>query len=333
MSADSVLDQIAFPSLVTGERETKTCPHCVGIGVLEATDIFCGAGGSSLGLEFVCCPHCGRSLIRVTQAINHSRTVGGRGMTPTTTWRPVSVPGLESRYSVSDTGLVTTHRTGRILRDHLVGPYHRVCLWNGRKSRRFMVHVLVAGAFLGECPRGHEVNHVDGNPDHNWLGNLEYLTPSENVRHSFDVLGRVPVRGDRHGLAELNAELVVAMRVMAQHGASAAWVSRLLDVGESTAQRAIAGRTWEHVPKPGGERRAVVLTRGLRRAQVHVLRVLADGSKSANAIAGDSDLSLSSVCGALRSLSHRGLVREGPRSFQASCGRWVRMYELVVVTK
>lgn len=41
------------------------------MGVLEATDIFCGAGGSSLGLEFVGCPHCGRSLIRVTQAINH----------------------------------------------------------------------------------------------------------------------------------------------------------------------------------------------------------------------------------------------------------------------
>lgn len=47
------------------------CPHCCGIGMLEATDIFCGAGGSSLGLELVCCPICGRSLIKVTQAINH----------------------------------------------------------------------------------------------------------------------------------------------------------------------------------------------------------------------------------------------------------------------
>lgn len=47
------------------------CPVCAGWGVIEATDIFCGAGGSSLGLEFVCCPACGRSLIQVTQAINH----------------------------------------------------------------------------------------------------------------------------------------------------------------------------------------------------------------------------------------------------------------------
>jgi DNA (cytosine-5)-methyltransferase 1 len=47
------------------------CPECIGIGTLEATDLFCGAGGSSLGLEFVRCPACGRQLIQVTQALNH----------------------------------------------------------------------------------------------------------------------------------------------------------------------------------------------------------------------------------------------------------------------
>jgi DNA (cytosine-5)-methyltransferase 1 len=41
------------------------------MGTLEATDLFCGAGGSSLGLEFVRCPDCGRQLIEVTQCLNH----------------------------------------------------------------------------------------------------------------------------------------------------------------------------------------------------------------------------------------------------------------------
>jgi DNA (cytosine-5)-methyltransferase 1 len=63
--------QEALPGLETGLRATNPCRFCAGVGTLEATDIFCGAGGSSLGLEFVCCPYCGRSLIRVTQAINH----------------------------------------------------------------------------------------------------------------------------------------------------------------------------------------------------------------------------------------------------------------------
>ena len=48
-----------------------SCPTCAGIGTLEATDLFCGAGGSSLGLEFVRCPDCARQLITVTQALNH----------------------------------------------------------------------------------------------------------------------------------------------------------------------------------------------------------------------------------------------------------------------
>lgn len=50
---------------------TEPCPHCVGIGTLEATDLFCGAGGSSLGLEFVRCWACGRQLIKVKYALNH----------------------------------------------------------------------------------------------------------------------------------------------------------------------------------------------------------------------------------------------------------------------
>lgn len=48
-----------------------SCPTCAGIGTLEATDLFCGAGGSSLGLEFVRCPDCDRQLIQVVQALNH----------------------------------------------------------------------------------------------------------------------------------------------------------------------------------------------------------------------------------------------------------------------
>jgi DNA (cytosine-5)-methyltransferase 1 len=47
------------------------CPDCIGLGTLEATDLFCGAGGSSLGLEFVRCQRCGRQLIQVTQCLNH----------------------------------------------------------------------------------------------------------------------------------------------------------------------------------------------------------------------------------------------------------------------
>jgi hypothetical protein len=42
------------------------------------------------------------------------------------------------------------------------------------------VHRLVAAAFLGPCPEGKEVRHLDGNPANNDLSNLAYGTRSEN---------------------------------------------------------------------------------------------------------------------------------------------------------
>lgn len=63
--------QMRLPGFAHKIPERPACTLCAGVGTLTATDIFCGAGGSSLGLTFVCCPRCGRQLIEVTQAINH----------------------------------------------------------------------------------------------------------------------------------------------------------------------------------------------------------------------------------------------------------------------
>ena len=42
--------------------------------------------------------------------------------------------------------------------------------------------------FLGECPNGYVVNHKDGNPLNNNVSNLEYISQSDNIRHSIIVL-------------------------------------------------------------------------------------------------------------------------------------------------
>lgn len=52
------------------------------------------------------------------------------------------------------------------------------------KRRSFLVHRLVAEAFLGPCPEGLEVNHKDRNRQNNVLTNLEYTTRLENMRHA-----------------------------------------------------------------------------------------------------------------------------------------------------
>merc|ERR1712032_70767 len=51
------------------------------------------------------------------------------------------------------------------------------------------IHRLVARAFLGLPPsREHwQVHHKYGDPSNNHVDNLEYVTPAQNIKHSYDL--------------------------------------------------------------------------------------------------------------------------------------------------
>ena len=52
----------------------------------------------------------------------------------------------------------------------------------GADKRKILIHRQVAEAFIGHCPDGYEVSHINGNSHDNRLINLEYKTHSENER-------------------------------------------------------------------------------------------------------------------------------------------------------
>jgi len=90
-------------------------------------------------------------------------------------WRDVN--SYDGIYQVSDLGQVRNTQTNKIL--------HPTKLKNGRIyvtlssdgfQKKYTVHNLVADAFLGQCPAGHEIRHRDGDSTHNELSNLEYIT-------------------------------------------------------------------------------------------------------------------------------------------------------------
>lgn len=114
-------------------------------------------------------------------------------MSERTEWRPVV--GHEGLYEVSSTGQVRSvprrGTRGKILKPqvrkqrdagHLLLKVYR----NG-VQKTVTVHQLVAAAFLGPCPDGMQVRHLDGDPSNNAVSNLAYGTSSENrldsVRH------------------------------------------------------------------------------------------------------------------------------------------------------
>lgn len=109
-----------------------------------------------------------------------------------------AVVGFEGLYEVSDLGRVrsldrvvdtpqgSASIRGVMLRLHNPGNgYRQVGLSSAGKVRRASVHRLVLKAFTGDPPEDRpHVNHINFDRDDNRLVNLEYCSPTENMKHS-----------------------------------------------------------------------------------------------------------------------------------------------------
>lgn len=115
-------------------------------------------------------------------------------------WR--DVVGYEGLYSVSNTGEIFSHITNRVLKHNIMSTgYHTVELFkrNGEKSKRVLVHRLVAAAFLPNSFNYPQVNHLDENKGNNCADNLEWCTAKYNM--NYGKMGKI-----RHTLIDYTAE-------------------------------------------------------------------------------------------------------------------------------
>lgn len=64
---------------------------------------------------------------------------------------------------------------------------YRVDLWKDGRPHTFLVHRLVADAFIGNfIDTKMTVNHKDGNRYNNNVDNLEWLSREDNIRYGFN---------------------------------------------------------------------------------------------------------------------------------------------------
>lgn len=115
----------------------------------------------------------------------------------------VDIKGYENLYKINRNGDVIGYEkkwiTGRgkgrphTQKEHFIKPsiskfgYLRVTLWKNNKQKKFHVHTLVANTFCPGYKKGLQVNHIDGIKLNNNYLNLEWVTASKNIQHSFDI--------------------------------------------------------------------------------------------------------------------------------------------------
>ena len=119
-------------------------------------------------------------------------------------WKPVV--GFDG-YEVSNFGNVRSYRkrnsTELYKEPHVIKPpvtgrggsYNHFFASNDSGKRKLLVHRCVAIAFIDNPKNKPEVNHKDKNGHNNRLGNLEWVTSSENKLHGMGGNKRVPKVG------------------------------------------------------------------------------------------------------------------------------------------
>lgn len=96
----------------------------------------------------------------------------------------LSVPGYEGLYEISNLGNVKSLRTGRIMKKpkNNVG-YETVCLTKDKKQNTYLIHRLVALAFIPNPNGLPEINHKDEVKTNNCVENLEWCTREYNLNY------------------------------------------------------------------------------------------------------------------------------------------------------
>lgn len=94
---------------------------------------------------------------------------------------PLDLNGYESKYKITNDGRVYSEYLGDFIKPYYSkGGYVRVKLNYGDRSKKVMMHRLVAMAFIPNPYNKPQVDHINRNRADNRVENLQWVTAQEN---------------------------------------------------------------------------------------------------------------------------------------------------------
>lgn len=154
-------------------------------------------------------------------------------------WRPIAVqPG----YSVSSSGKVRRDCDGKMLTVQNER-YQRVTI----KKKHYLIHRLVAQAFIPNPTQLPQVNHIDGQKYNNHVANLEWCDAFHNMQHCERLGLKNQLRGEDVYAAKLTEDDVVWAMAWRSEGFKLLEIAKAFGVAESVICRICNATRWPHL--------------------------------------------------------------------------------------
>ena len=102
-------------------------------------------------------------------------------------------------YEVFENGDIYSIHSCKKLRPEITKwGYYRITIFKNKIRYRMSLSRLIATLFILNPKNKPQINHKNGIKSHNWVDNLEWCTPSENMLHAFKNRLQVQPKGINH---------------------------------------------------------------------------------------------------------------------------------------
>lgn len=125
--------------------------------------------------------------------------------------------------------------------------YKSVYLSRRGKIQHYLVHKLVAVAFLQKVQGKNQVNHINSIKTDNRVENLEWCTPHENMQHAAKSGLWVHRCGERHPNSKFTKKDILDIRKLHNDGVAIRELGRNYAVYPATIRCIVYKRTWKHI--------------------------------------------------------------------------------------
>lgn len=167
-------------------------------------------------------------------------------------WQPIK--GYEGLYEVSNFGRVKSlcfgrgHNREKVLKPgNTKGGYLIVCLCKNSHKKWFLVHRLVAEAFIPNPNNLETVNHKDEVKTNNFTSNLEWMTKKDNLNYGTRIKRIVEALGKQVQMFDKSMNLLATFQSTSEAGRATGIDQRNICACCNGNRKTIGGYIWRYL--------------------------------------------------------------------------------------